>query len=48
MIQRTAPAGQASTMAPEVGPGLVTDGTQLPFDGAGGSYGDIEGKSMPP
>lgn len=35
-------------MAREVGPGLVTDGTQLPFDGAGDAYGGVEGKTVPP
>lgn len=51
LAQRTAPTRPASSQGQEQGPGLVTDGTQLPFDGAAGAYGDAsvsEGKSLHP
>lgn len=50
-VQRTAPTRPASSQGQEQGPGLVTDGTQLPFDGAAGAYRDAsvsEGKSLHP
>ena len=50
-IQRTAPSREASSQPREQGPGLVTDGSQLPFDGATDAYGGasfLERKSLPP
>eukprot|EP00752_Nemacystus_decipiens_P009706 g8668.t1 len=49
--ERTAPSRQAPSQGQAQGPGLVTDGTQLPFDGAADGYGDAslaEGKGLPP
>lgn len=51
VLQRTAPTRQASTQGQQQDPGLVTDGTRLPFDGAADAYGDAslsEGKGSPP